>query len=260
VPERPNIEMRGYQYDFSSAFPAMRDTLGRERKARTMVAVLADVLGGGLHALSLLNVGGSMGIIDNFLAEHFGKVVGVDIDATAIEHAQRTYRRDNLAFQVGDAMALDFADDVFDVVVCSHVYEHVPDASRMMAEIFRVLKPGAVCYFAAANRLVWTEPHYGLPLLSVLPRRLAHVYIRLAGKAQHYHELHFTYWGLRKLVERFELHDYTRRILADPDAFGAGYMLRRGTAKARVAAAIARHAYWLLPSYVWLLRKPPGRA
>jgi SAM-dependent methyltransferase len=259
MPERPE-GMRPYQYDFSSASPAMRDTLGRERKARTMVAVLADFLGGGLHTLGLLNVGGSMGIIDNVLAEHFRTVIGVDIDVAAIEHAQRTYRRDNLAYQVGDAMALDFPDGAFDVVVCSHVYEHVPDAARMMAEIYRVLKPGAVCYFAAGNRLAWNEPHYGLPLLSVLPRRLAHLYIRLAGKAQHYHELHFTYWGLRKLVERFELHDYTRRILADPQVFGADYMLRPGSAKARVAAAIGRHAYWLLPSYVWLLRKPPARA
>ena len=259
MPESPDMERR-YQYDFSSVFPAMRDTLGRERKARTMVAVLAHFLGGGLGALSLLNVGGSMGIIDNVLAEHFGSVVGVDIDVAAIEHAQRTYRRDNLAFQVGDAMALDFADNAFDVVVCSHVYEHVPDSRRMMAEILRVLKPGAVCYFAAANRLVWREPHYGLPLLSVLPRSLAHRYMRLAGRGHHYHELHFTYWGLRKLVERFELHDYTRRILADPDLFGVDYMLRRGSLKARVAAAIGRHAYWLLPSYVWLLRKPSGRA
>jgi ubiquinone/menaquinone biosynthesis C-methylase UbiE len=247
---------RGYQHEFSSASPAMRDLLGRERKARTTVAVLRDYLAGELRGLSLLNVGGSMGIIDNVLADHFGRVVGVDIDRAAIEHAERAYRRDNLAFQVGDAMALGFADDAFDVVVCSHVYEHVPDARRMMAEISRVLKPGGVCYFAAGNRLMWTEPHYGLPLLSVLPRPLAHLYIRLAGKAQHYHELHFTYWGLRKLVDGFEWHDYTRRIVADPEAFGADYMLRPGSLKARVAAAIAEHAYWLLPSYIWLLRKP----
>lgn len=259
MPESPDME-RPYQYDFSSAFPAMRDTLGRERKARTMVAVLAHFLGGGLGALRLLNVGGSMGIIDNVLAEHFGTVVGVDIDAAAIEHAQRAYRRDNLAFQVGDAMALNFADNAFDVVVCSHVYEHVPDSRRMMVEILRVLKPGAVCYFAAANRLVWREPHYGLPLLSVLPRSLAHGYMRLAGKGRYYHELHLTYWGLRKLVERFQLHDYTRRILSDPEAFGAAYMLKRGSPKARLATAIARHAYWLLPSYIWLLRKPQASA
>jgi ubiquinone/menaquinone biosynthesis C-methylase UbiE len=250
------MEPRGYQHDFSSAFPAMRDSPARERKARTMLAVLQHYLADGLHEMALLDVGGSAGIIDAVLAERFGSVVGVDIDAAAIEHAGRSFSRDNLSFQVGDAMSLRFPDCAFDVVVCAHVYEHVPDARKMMAEIFRVLKPGGVCYFAAGNRLMWTEPHYGLPLLSVLPRPLAHLYIRLAGKAKHYHELHFTYWGLRKLVDGFELHDYTRRIVADPEAFDAGYMLRRGSLKARVAAAVAEHAYWLLPSYIWLLRKP----
>jgi hypothetical protein len=83
---------------------------------------------------------------------------------------------------------------------------------------------------------------------------------KVAGKGQYYHELHLTYWGLRKLVERFQLHDYTRRILSDPEAFGAAYMLKRGSPKARLAAAIARHAYWLLPSYIWLLRKPQASA
>ena len=250
------MESRGYQHGFSSACPAVHDVLGRERKARTAVAVLGDYCSRPLRELSLLNVGGSMGVVDNVLADHFATVVSVDIDAGAIEHARRSYQRGNLSFQVGDAMALQFADEAFDVVVCSHVYEHVPDARTMMAEIFRVLKPGGVCYFAAGNRLMWNEPHYGLPLLSVLPRPLAHVYIRLAGKAQHYHELHFTYWGLRRLVERFELHDYTRRIVREPEAFGAGYMLGRGSVKTRVARLLAKHAYWLLPGYIWLLRKP----
>jgi SAM-dependent methyltransferase len=35
-----------------------------------------------------------------------------------------------------------YADDVFDAFICSHVLEHVPDDSRAMHELFRVLKPG----------------------------------------------------------------------------------------------------------------------
>ena len=250
------MESRGYQHGFSSTSPAVHDALSRERKARTALAVLTDHFSRPLGELSLLNVGGSMGLIDNVFADHFAKVVSMDIDAAAIEHARRSYRKDNLSFQTGDAMALQFPEGAFDVVVCSHVYEHVPDARTMMEEIFRVLKPGGVCYFSAGNRLMWNEPHYGLPLLSVLPRPLAHAYIRLAGKAARYHELHFTYWGLRKLVGRFELHDYTRRIVHAPEAFGAGYMLRRGSLKARLARLLTKHAYWLVPGYIWLLRKP----
>src|SRR5690349_13157256 len=120
---RVSMDGRGYQHGFSDACPAMQDVAGRERKAHTMVAVLRDHFGLPLEGLSLLNVGGSMGVIDNVLAQHFASVVSVDIDAPAIEHAQRNYRRANLVFELGDAMALGHPDASFDVVVCSQVYE-----------------------------------------------------------------------------------------------------------------------------------------
>lgn len=250
--------MRGYQHDFSARSPAMHDVSARERKARTMVAVLQDRLKGPLHGLAALNVGGSAGIIDAFLADHFGSVVSVDIDIPAIEHARRQFAKGNLSFLVGDALSLSFADGAYDVVICSQVYEHVPDAHRMMQEIFRVMKPGGVCYFAAGNRLMWNEPHYNLPLLSVVPRAVAHAYVRLAGRASHYHEYHFTYWGLRRLVRSFVLHDYTRRIIEEPARYFAEYMVAPGSLKQTAAALLARYAYWLVPGYIWVLEKPAG--
>jgi SAM-dependent methyltransferase len=43
-----------------------------------------------------------------------------------------------------DLAALPFADGSFDLVVCSHVLEHVPDDAAAMAEIFRVLATGGI--------------------------------------------------------------------------------------------------------------------
>jgi SAM-dependent methyltransferase len=40
-----------------------------------------------------------------------------------------------------DLTALPFADDAFDVVLCSHVLEHVPDDRAAMRELARVLRP-----------------------------------------------------------------------------------------------------------------------
>lgn len=37
---------------------------------------------------------------------------------------------------------IDFEDNTFDVVICSHVLEHVRDDRKAMAEILRVLRPG----------------------------------------------------------------------------------------------------------------------
>jgi len=246
---------RGYQYDFSLNSPYVYDVENRERKARTMTAVLADYLREPLDRYDLLNVGGSAGIIDNYLADHFRRVVGIDIDERAISHAQATYRRDNLEFRLADALNLPFADDSFDVVVCSHVYEHVPDPYKMFREIRRVMKQNGICYFSAGNRLMWNEPHYNLPLLSVLPRPLAHIYIRLAGKAPHYHEKHLSYWGLKTLVKDFSRTDYTARLVTEPGKYFTDYMISPGSYKARIAATVLRIAYWACPGYIWILQK-----
>lgn len=250
---------RGYQHDFSINSPYVYDVENRERKARTMIAVLTDYLSEPLDNYDLLNVGGSAGIIDNYLADHFHRVVGIDIDKPAISHAQATFQRDNLEFRLADALDLPFADDSFDVVVCSHVYEHVPDPYKMFSEIKRVLKQDGICYFSAGNRLMWNEPHYSLPLLSVLPRPLAHIYIRLAGKSSHYHEKHLSYWGLKTLVKDFSCTDYTARLVAEPGKYFTDYMVSPGSLKARIAATVLKLAYWACPGYIWILEKTAAR-
>lgn len=251
---------RGYQYDFSSTSPHVFDVQNRERKARTTVAVLENCLSGSLRQYDLLNVGGSAGIIDNFLSNHFNSVTGIDIDESAIKHARDTYHKPNLDFMLADALNLPFEDETFDVVVCSHVYEHVPDPRKMLGEIYRVLKSDGICYFSAGNRLMWNEPHHNLPLLSVLPRPLAHIYIRLAGKARYYHEKHLSYWGLKSLVTDYSRTDYTEKLVAEPEKYHTDYMIPPGSLKSKLACSILKYAYWAFPGYVWVLAKNKGQA
>lgn len=46
-----------------------------------------------------------------------------------------------------DVTAMQFADDHFDIIFCSHVLEHVPDDSAALAELKRVLAPGGWAVF-----------------------------------------------------------------------------------------------------------------
>jgi SAM-dependent methyltransferase len=41
-----------------------------------------------------------------------------------------------------DLTAIDFPDASFDVVICNHVLEHIPEDKAAMAEILRILRPG----------------------------------------------------------------------------------------------------------------------
>lgn len=247
---------RGYQYGFSDKGTAMFDRGARQRKAETMVRVLSEFLDEDISTLSVLNVGGSAGIIDEYLSRYFGRVIGIDIDEEAILYAKNCFKKENLAFEVGDAMNMTFESNSFDVAVCSQVYEHVENPETLMDEIFRILKPGGVVYFAAGNRLMLNEPHYNLPLLSVVPRPLSHLYMKLSGKGDFYYEKHLSYWGLKHLVRRFEITDFTKPILCSPARYKTEYMIKPGSRKHKIASFLVKYAIWLVPGYIWVLKKP----
>lgn len=57
-----------------------------------------------------------------------------DLDAARYRHIE--------GLQTADLTALPFDSNDFDIVICSHVLEHVPNDRAALAEICRVLKPG----------------------------------------------------------------------------------------------------------------------
>lgn len=52
-----------------------------------------------------------------------------------------------LADVKADICNLPFESDAFDVILCNHVLEHIPDDTQAMKELFRVLKPGGMGIF-----------------------------------------------------------------------------------------------------------------
>lgn len=189
------------------------------------------------------------------MSKYFSNTIGIDIDKEAIQFSKEKFENENLHFYIQDAMKIDFMDNSFDVVNCTHIYEHVPDSQQLMKEIFRVLKPGGICFFTAGNRLVFMEAHYKLPLLSVIPKYFAHKYVKLFKKADFYYENHLTYWGLKKLVKEFEIIDYTRKVIKDPSTFYATDMIKNNSIMKNIYLFILKIAYWLCPTYIWILKK-----
>jgi len=242
--------MKGYQENYAAGRPQMYHKGSRLRKGQRVIRVLEDYFGKKkLKNLSVLDIGSSTGIIDSVLAKSSGRVAGIDIDKGAVSFAGKNYKRKNLSFEVGDSMNLKFKADTFDVVVCMQVYEHVPSAPKLLSEIRRVLKKGGVCYFFAINRLWPWEPHYNLFFLSWLPKSLANIYLRLTGKGKFYYETLHSYWGLARLARKFEIIDYTPKIIMNPKKF-------LYPAMPKIASILlALPAKYLSPSFVWLIKK-----
>jgi ubiquinone/menaquinone biosynthesis C-methylase UbiE len=49
-----------------------------------------------------------------------------------------------LADVKADICDLPFEDNQYDVILCNHVLEHIPDDTKAMQELYRVLKPGGI--------------------------------------------------------------------------------------------------------------------
>ncbi len=52
-----------------------------------------------------------------------------------------------LADVKADICNLPFDDNSYDVILCNHVLEHIPDDTQAMRELYRVLKPGGMGIF-----------------------------------------------------------------------------------------------------------------
>ena len=99
---------------------------------------------------SLLDVGCGTGIIVRWLANHTrgeNPITGVDLNAYFLREATALARQEGLQdaveFKEGNAEALPFPEDHFDVTLSATVMEEV-DADKMMAEMVRVTKPGGI--------------------------------------------------------------------------------------------------------------------
>jgi ubiquinone/menaquinone biosynthesis C-methylase UbiE len=102
----------------------------------------------------LLEVGCGIGVDSIQLARCGFDVTGVDLTESAIEVARESARRRGVRidFRVGNAEGLDFPDASFDAVYSFGVLHHTPNIERAVAEVHRVMKPGARAYVMLYHR------------------------------------------------------------------------------------------------------------
>ena len=252
-----NIMNKDYQYNYSETMKMLYETEGREQKAKKIEAILLDYYKdkSEIKTKIVLDVGSSTGIMTNLLSDNFHSTIGIDIDEKAVEFSKDNFIKDNLSFEIHDSLNMNFSDNSFDIVICTHIYEHVPNADKLMSEIFRVLKPEGICFFTAGNKYVLIEPHYKLPFLSFFPKKISNLYLRAFKGIEIYYETLLPLSKLKKLVNKFEIFDYTIKIIENPIKYHAEDMLKENSIKQKLFYRISKNLYSICPTYVWILRK-----
>lgn len=247
-------QKRGYQLHLSRGDSVLKEVEGRTKKFEKISSVLRD-FHPAIQSLVCLDVGSSSGIITSLLGTHFSHAIGMDIDREAVSYAKDHFSSSRVTFLIGDSLALPFRDGSVDVIICNHIYEHVPQPRKLMDEIYRILKEDGFCYFSAGNKYMVLEGHYGLPFLSWLPRPLASLYLRMLGKGDFYYEEHLSLRGLKHLARRFRIHDYTLSIIREPERFRSTDLLNPDSFLYKWIRLSAPYLYPWIPTYVWVLTK-----
>ncbi|PRY02088.1 class I SAM-dependent methyltransferase [Allonocardiopsis opalescens] len=164
--------------------------------------------GGGRHAFELYRRGAAVVAFDRDEAELAG-VAGMFAAMRAEGEAPEGARAEAVA---GDALALPFPDGSFDRVVAAEILEHIPDDTRAMAELFRVLRPGGIAAVTVPSwlpeRVCWALSeeyhtveggHIRIYTRAELEAKLKAAGFRI-GPHHHAHALHAPYWWIKCAV------------------------------------------------------------
>ena len=101
--------------------------------------------------LKILEIGCGPGALAEALHRWYpnADIIGIDRDTKFIEFASKNV--EGVSFMEGDATALPFDDDTFDITISNTVQEHI-EPSAFWGEQKRVLKPGGKCICLSARK------------------------------------------------------------------------------------------------------------
>src|SRR3989344_674752 len=213
---------------YSTSHKIVIEKKDRLRVARQLFSLLKDYIDPKeFKSLNLLDVGCSAGDITAYFSRYVGKTVGFDVDKQAIKLAKKRYSSyKNLSFIEAGGSKLPFKNDSFEIVLCNQVYSYVANPEGLMNEILRVMKSRGICLFTGDNLLRPIEPLYNLPFIRLLPKNLTKMLLKLPGYKKIYVGDYKTLWGIKKLLTKFEIEDYTIKVLKNPTKYSFANLIR----------------------------------
>ena len=122
--------------------------------------------------LKCLDIGSAEGRLLRYCQSQEVDFTGVDVLSRHLEEAQKAgYAHVHLCNVATES--LPFENEMFDVVVCSHVLEHLENPERTVAEARRVLRPGGILIVGVPIHPWWARlvRIYVLPIFMPSKRR-----------------------------------------------------------------------------------------
>ena len=113
---------------------------------------------------TVLDIGCGTGVdtlVAAIMVGHEGRVTGIDLIPEMLEQARTNLEKTslkNVTFQEGSAEQLPFPDETFDVAISNGVFNLIPDKTKALREVSRVLKSSGR-FLLADQILMGDMPH-----------------------------------------------------------------------------------------------------
>ena len=116
--------------------------LSRKERVERVCRELLTGTGAPTNGRVAADVGCGTGSYFPVLTRFADRVTGVEIARPKARAVQERYGRDRVRIVVGSATEIPLSDARYDLVLCSEVIEHFPNPQHVLAEVFRITKPG----------------------------------------------------------------------------------------------------------------------
>jgi len=175
------ITLRVRERDYDSLFEHVgwvyafcREHLFRDDTERIIAALWPNA--GPDAGVQLIELGCGPGFYSRQLAERFRNISVTGADRSESQLRRARERADalglsNCCFKRINALELSCVDANFDIVIASRLFTILPEQNRVIAEVYRVLKPGGRCLIAEPRYAFWASiPLFAMWLLGWLIR------------------------------------------------------------------------------------------
>ena len=198
------------------------------------------------------------------MSRDFAHVIGVDPSLPDLVLARKAcdelgITNITLAHCYGERMPV--ASGVVDLIIAENVLEHVPDLGSVLAEVGRVLKPGAAFVGDCANRfnMLRPEPHVQLWGVGLLPRKWQGRYVMWRRDFKNYdRSVHLKSYGQLLSALRKKLGPESTIEFPNAVAFGFSKRIDDVLDLIKRIPALKAMLLWIFPVFVAVGRRSRG--
>ncbi|WXG40757.1 MAG: class I SAM-dependent methyltransferase [Candidatus Freyarchaeum deiterrae] len=143
-----------------------------------------------LKGKRVLDVGSGSGGISIAFAKNGIETVNFDTGQKYTTVSQKWAEENGVKLNqmLASGEEMPFKDKSFDVIICSDVIEHLERPENLVKEVSRLLQKDGMLYITCPNKMsprhIWEDSHYFLPLIVLLPRKLADIYVRATNRGE----------------------------------------------------------------------------